>query len=816
MSPGKSSSPVLLFVVMNCMKSISSVFYTVSPSFKVDEHLIWIEISGRPLCTWGSAAFKKFLGLFEKFMFFEIEQTTAICIEDEKEVEKDKYSDDVNFVDEFDDIINDLNENKGHSDIYSEDNNDSNKEKKDYQKIKEPISAHHQSSNETISRPPGFEHYKKEESSTSRCSTSLLDIGRRILKALPDVRVTALDRDHHNLLCHVKLNGLKVKIKEWLGTTKSNKRHHKHEALATLKIIEIKIDSNTFSLEDRKSRIKLLHEIDKIDYLEALDLLQKSRIKWGIKGNENTKFFHGLVNKKCRTKSIQEFPPISCPSTLSPSDHELLEKDVSLDEIKIAVWDRGSDKAPGPDGFTFGLIKHYWELIKYDIQIFVSKFLESKQMPVGSNSSFIILILKRSWIKACLESSRTSILVNRCPTFEFSVKRGSRQGDPLSPFLFILFMEGIHVALMEATQYGLIHVIKIGSSNITLSHIFYADDVVITIEWSSLDMDNTIRVLYVFYLASGLNINIHKSNVYGVGVFDNEPQQDIAPRLAVAFDRVEAADPNNCGTMAIRILRCSVENRLKLLGLKITTWMDFFIPLSLLVISNFLEGSLLMMAESFCFEGWRVYFSSSEGASPSPSSSGAAPHGGNHASIFEEGAVSPRHPAYEPDERVGGESIWDIQRSPALVEVGSGTGWTVYSPLSGITRHSGGAVDSVISSPHLSGATMLLTDQNFNTNLSDPAGGGDPILYQHLFRFFGHPEVYIPILPGSGLSGMPRRVTDYPDGYAGWNALSSSGSYISVVGICRFFLVITITSSSGNNERCALSPWAVEQNQTIP
>ncbi|KAL8130769.1 LOW QUALITY PROTEIN: hypothetical protein V2J09_012252 [Rumex salicifolius] len=66
-----------------------------------------------------------------------------------------------------------------------------------------------------------------------------------------------------------------------------------------------------------------------------------------------------------------------------------------------------------------------------------------------------------------------------------------------------------------------------------------------------------------------------------------------------------------------------------------------------------------------------------------------------------------------------------------------------------------------------------------------------------------------------GLSGMPRRIPDYPDAYAGWNALSSFGSYISVVGICCFFMVVTFTLSSRKNKRQkANSPWTVEQNST--
>uniref|UniRef100_A0A251UDF3 Putative RNA-directed DNA polymerase, eukaryota, Reverse transcriptase zinc-binding domain protein n=1 Tax=Helianthus annuus TaxID=4232 RepID=A0A251UDF3_HELAN len=127
-----------------------------------------------------------------------------------------------------------------------------------------------------------------------------------------------------------------------------------------------------------------------------------------------------------------------------------------------------------------------------------------------------------NWIKGSVESARSSVLVNGSPTFEFKCSKGIRQGDPISPFLFILVMEALSYMFDKEKSEGLLVGIQTPRNGPVVSHLFYADDAIIMGEWSRSNITNVVRILRVFHICSGLKINIAKSNLYGVGVSNGD------------------------------------------------------------------------------------------------------------------------------------------------------------------------------------------------------------------------------------------------------------------------------------------------------
>ncbi|XP_071727256.1 uncharacterized protein [Rutidosis leptorrhynchoides] len=302
--------------------------------------------------------------------------------------------------------------------------------------------------------------------------------------------------------------------------------------------LDLIIDSGTATTSEIESRNSLFKEQEDLMRYNSLDALQKSRVKWDIEGDENSKFFHCSLKRKRkqqhihglmingiwvtdpatikmkfldyfsakfeRKQSTVHFEPVNPLRSLSAEDSSFLEADFGEDEIKKAVWECGSSKAPGPDGLACVIDKIIspeqsafiagrqildgplmlseivsWYKKKNQKALFFKVDFEKAYDSVNWDYLFCMLTTLGfgskwvSWIKGCLVSARTSVLVNGNPTREFSINRGLRQGDPLSPFLFIIVMEGLHIAFQQAMDIDFVRGIKIGVDNNSIIFCVY-------------------------------------------------------------------------------------------------------------------------------------------------------------------------------------------------------------------------------------------------------------------------------------------------------------------------------------------------------
>ncbi|GJZ79423.1 putative RNA-directed DNA polymerase, partial [Tanacetum coccineum] len=224
---------------------------------------------------------------------------------------------------------------------------------------------------------------------------------------------------------------------------------------------------------------------------------------------------------------------------LRREESNYLESSISMKEIKTAIWDCDSSKALGLDGYNFKFIKAYWEVIKFDFQNCVKHFEASGTLANGCNPSFITLIPKKPdplgfsdyrpiSLIGCVYKVISKILASRLAKVipsvigpnqtafiagrqildgclvaneiismahienlklmvfkvdfekafdsEFRMERGLRQGDSLSPFLFLLVAEALQIATLEACNKGLFKGVSLANGGTNLSLLQYADD----------------------------------------------------------------------------------------------------------------------------------------------------------------------------------------------------------------------------------------------------------------------------------------------------------------------------------------------------
>ncbi|XP_057744794.1 uncharacterized protein LOC130962625 [Arachis stenosperma] len=355
---------------------------------------------------------------------------------------------------------------------------------------------------------------------------------------------------------------------------------------------------------------KLIKELNEVLDKEETFWLQKSREKWIMDGDRNTYHTKAIVKRgkngilklrghegewieeeedlkkhiTCHFKNLYQEEVRVVPFELdhydlpnfSLSDCRKLAATPTEMEIRRALFNIGSLKAPGSDGFPALIYKNNWDIMKNKVCDFIQSCWKNPEIIKQANTTLITLVPKLnhpesinqfrpialcnvtykvltkiivdrikphlsdriaaydklSWdfikvrlkelklpvkviqiIMHCVNSVSYNVLWNGNKTEEFIPKRGVRQGDPISPYLFVICMDKLSQLIEELVHLGEWKPMAAGRRGPRISHLIFADDVLLFTEASQEQMQRVKEVLEKFCKASGLKINEEKSSI---------------------------------------------------------------------------------------------------------------------------------------------------------------------------------------------------------------------------------------------------------------------------------------------------------------
>lgn len=117
------------------------------------------------------------------------------------------------------------------------------------------------------------------------------------------------------------------------------------------------------------------------------------------------------------------------------------------------------------------------------------------------------------WIRSCLHNLTMSVLVNGNPTGDLKMQKGLKQGDHLSPFLFLMVVEGLVRIVQKVVRDGLFSSFQVNHS-LNISLLQFADDIILVGNGSWDNIWCLKSIFRIFELVLGLKVNFHKSNIF--------------------------------------------------------------------------------------------------------------------------------------------------------------------------------------------------------------------------------------------------------------------------------------------------------------
>ncbi|GKC36955.1 hypothetical protein Tco_1049339 [Tanacetum coccineum] len=183
-----------------------------------------------------------------------------------------------------------------------------------------------------------------------------------------------------------KLKFLKAHIKIWIKDNKSETVSTIANLKKELNQLDAVIDKGTGTEVEAEKRMEVLAALR--DTIDGVWKEQPNDVK--------QEFLSHFQDRFAKPSERRANIDMRFPKTISEDQSQDLEREVSKQEIKTAVWGCGTDKSPGPDGFSFGFYRHFWPVIEHDVYMAVNHFFIHGEIPPGCNSSFISILIQMS------------------------------------------------------------------------------------------------------------------------------------------------------------------------------------------------------------------------------------------------------------------------------------------------------------------------------------------------------------------------------------------------------------------------------------